>query len=912
VTFPDGPLCSVVEIFYDSAWHDISVDVDGREDIVIRHGRADEAAVSDPSLCTLTLKNPDGKYSPRNPLSPLSGKIGRNTPLRVRVGDPDVALVLPGIQDARAVTPDSAALDITGDLDVRIEVAPDTWRPTGPMVLAAKFDTNDSGRSWAVLITSDGEPQLLWSTDGTIAGRQFRRSTVPIPEGTGGLALRWTLDVNDAGSHTVRFYTAVSISGPWTQLGAAVTQSGTTAILSGNAELEVGTANDGGVPVGDGVRLVGRVRALEVRSGIGGTVVAEADFTALQAGDVAFVDSAGRAWSVAGLAYIGDWSVRFSGEVSAWPPRWESELDVTTPIEASGISRRLGQGSSPLQSALRRGMLSDAITPPVAYWPCEDGADASRFASAFAGHPPLTRNSSGGVTPADWDDAPATTAIPTYTSGSTRGTVPAYTATNHLRLMVFASFPDTLDTGEHLVMEARTSGTSRLWRLWINQLGQLIIRAYDLDNTQILDSGAGTALLGRSGLLWIYLTQSGANIAWQIGHADADSGQTGVVDATLTARTFGRAIGVGVGPGNLQGTAVGHVVVLATAEFWSAETFAQAWTGEAAIDRMARLAEEEAVPVTVRADGDVGELVGPQRPRRYLDLVREAAAVDLGVLSDRRDALGLHYRARSTLYNQAPALVLDYDAGQAYAPLHPEDDDQATRNDVTVERDGGSSYRAVREDGPLSIQPPPAGVGRYDDSVRLSLHTDTQPQDQAGWRLHLGTIDEPRYPKVRLNLHRSPELIDAAKRLELGDRIAITNPPQWLPPGAIDLIVQGYTETINSVTWDITWTCTPGSAWTVGVMDDDRADTAGCELDADVDADDTELSVQTTAGPRWTTDPTEFPFDVLLGGEVVTVTAISGTTTSQTMTVTRSVNGISTSHDAGTAVALAQPAIVAL
>ncbi|MFF2960481.1 hypothetical protein ACFVT1_16555 [Streptomyces sp. NPDC057963] len=68
----------------------------------------------------------------------------------------------------------------------------------------------------------------------------------------------------------------------------------------------------------------------------------------------------------------------------------------------------------------------------------------------------------------------------------------------------------------------------------------------------------------------------------------------------------------------------------------------------------------------------------------------------------------------------------------------------------------------------------------------------------------------------------------------------------------------------------------------------------------------------TTVGRVWTTDSAEMPFDVRLGGEVVTVHSISGATSPQTFTVTRAVNGIAKAHSSGTDVRLAVPTIVAL
>jgi hypothetical protein len=309
--------------------------------------------------------------------------------------------------------------------------------------------------------------------------------------------------------------------------------------------------------------------------------------------------------------------------------------------------------------------------------------------------------------------------------------------------------------------------------------------------------------------------------------------------------------------------------------------------------------------------------MGSQRPNTLLTLLGQCEASDGGVLYEDRSALALRYRCRASHYNQPIALTLDYtQAGHVAPPLEPVDDDQRTRNDRTVTRDGGSSARAVLESGALSIQAPPAGVGTYDDSVTLSLARDSQVEPIAWWRLHLGTWDEARYPTVHINLAAAPLLIPDVLALEIGDRIQIINPPTWLPPGPIDLIVEGYTETIgHPCDWDIVLNCTPAGPWTVGITDDSvlgRADTAGSQLASGINSSATSLSVATTAGPIWTTSGAELPFDIQIGGEVVTVSAISGASSPQTFTISaRSVNGVSKSHSAGADVRLAHPAIVA-
>src|SRR4051794_33337410 len=98
-----------VELQLGGTWTDITNRVYHRDRIRISRGRRDEGQRVDPSACTLTLKNKGGYFSPRNPLSPLYGLIGRNTPVRVSVTGSDVYLDMDGTAD-RATTPRVAAL----------------------------------------------------------------------------------------------------------------------------------------------------------------------------------------------------------------------------------------------------------------------------------------------------------------------------------------------------------------------------------------------------------------------------------------------------------------------------------------------------------------------------------------------------------------------------------------------------------------------------------------------------------------------------------------------------------------------------------------------------------------------------------------------------------------------------------
>lgn len=77
-----------VELFYDGAWHDLVIDdaVLADTQIKIMRGDGDESAAMRPTSITMRLLDFDEKYRTTNPESPLYGKAGVNTPLRVSVG----------------------------------------------------------------------------------------------------------------------------------------------------------------------------------------------------------------------------------------------------------------------------------------------------------------------------------------------------------------------------------------------------------------------------------------------------------------------------------------------------------------------------------------------------------------------------------------------------------------------------------------------------------------------------------------------------------------------------------------------------------------------------------------------------------------------------------------------------------
>lgn len=913
MTFPQTPLDIQVDLQIDGAWTEITSDVYRRDSIVISRGRQNEEGQHGPGRCELTLNNRSGKYSPRNPTGTYYGKIGRNTPIRVSVNHGTPYLSIADTSGDKGTTADHASLDITGDIDVRIEAILDDWYTTDDTFLMGKYESGNE--SW-YLSVAYGRLTLGWTTGGTFVTETHENSTVTVTiPGTRRLAVRATLDAdNGSGGHTVTFYTSDSISGTWTQLGDAVTTAGTTSIYSGSASLDVGYVGSGFSTFGP----VGQILAAEVRNGIGGSVVANPNWEAQAAGATSFADGAGRTWTLAGNATITNRQTRFVGEVTSWPTRWDtSGQDVYTPIEASGILRRLGQGEESLQSAMRRefGSPSRLGIPYggtgevgiVAYWPCEDGSEATVLASAHAGDPPMTYT--GSISRAAYSDWGASDALPTLGSDSVvTGLLPTYTVTTFVGARCFFYLPQAVGA-EATLFDVVTTGTAKTWTVRVTTAGDLILRAYDADVVSILTSSTLTAGINGSKVqISLELEVSGSDTVWTMRSFDLDNGVVeSTLSGTLASRTFDRVTEVRVGATyGLSGAAFGHFVVSSDAAGFAGTAGAIVGNaGEAASTRIARIAGEENIPLVLISRGD-DEPVGPQRIGTVLQLMRDAADVGHGILYEARHVSALQYRGLPSYYNQTPAATLAYST-DLMPPLEPTDDDQLLRNAVSVQRVDGVVGTAVETEGPLSVLSPPDGAGRYGTQVTRNLYTDDQPAQHAAWYVHVGTVDEFRYPVVRVAVQAQTSIAQQVMALDCGNRLLVTDPSSKLPPGDIDLIVEGYRETMAQFEWDFELNCSPASPYTVITLDDDdlgRLDTDGSVLGTAATSSATTLVVhttQTTNGmvPIWTEAAGDYPLDLRVGGEVVTASAATSLA-ADTFTRTVAAGGWGTSSDSHT------------
>lgn len=918
--FPLGELDARVELDLDGSG-DFSTDVTPyvklANGVVITRGLQSEGSTAAPAKLEFTLLNDDARFSRRNPTGPYYGQLTTNTLARVSIPHIVTRLGVPTGVPSALSTPDTAALSITGDIDVRIDLQADDWQGGGVGgTIIHKWTTTSNQRSWALYIGSDGLPIWFWSADGSTTSSAT--GTAMIPRGPKRQVIRVTHDVNNGSSgNDVTFYVADADNidnGPWTQIGDAVVGAGTTSIYNSTASVAIGDTSSGGG------RVAFRAFASRIISGIGGTARSTLDLTALTDGATTVDDTEGNTWTPAVGAELQTRDIRGIGAVAAWPMEHGlTDEDCEVQASAHDVLRRLGRSRSLLRSAYTRACTSTVapVTGLVAYWPCEDAEGSSSLASGRSGGWPMTISGTP-VLASDSASFACSSPLPDLGSAALSGAVPNYSSTGQIQVRMLLAVPAAGTTNGAVLVSLRCAGTAVRWEIVYNTGGTLSLNAYSSTGSSLLAGGPyGFAVNGVPLRLDLELSQSGSDVNYTCSTLPVGSASGAYASGTLSSQTITTAHTVVVAPEkNLSGVTAGQVTVQsATTSVYDLSSQLNAYSGETALARIARLCAEESVAFV--GHGVDGPLMGYQRSGKLLDLLREAETADAGVLFSPRDQLGLAYRSTDSMSARDAAVSIGYAAG-GICDLTPVDDDQGTVNDVEMTRVGGSTYRLALESGPLSVLDPPDGVGLYEGGGggQVSLIADSTLPYRVGWELHLGTVDEPRVPSMTIDLGAGPyldgsdaslALAGAVRDLDIGDRVVVSDAPDWSGPDDVDQIVIGLREEICPWEHRISPICRPASPYRVAVYDDtdSRYSGEGTALAEDLDTTETGIDITAPAGVEWT--HVDGDYDVLTGGERMTVTGISGSAPSYTLTVTRSVNGVIKTHSSGSDIDLAAP-----
>lgn len=855
MAFPQDPLAIRGEMQINGTWTNITSDIREDQGIAIRGGLTPEQSTLSPSTINFKLNNRSGKYTDDNIASPYYNLLPSNTPFRVSVleSSPFLKLYNRVEDDITNVTwlwdyvqtADKASLDVTGDLDLRIEIDPEVWTlgSVGHQ-LAAKYSTSTNSRSWAWVIQPNGTLKFYWTTDGLSGTLTSAESTAKVPA-TGRIALRMTIDVdNGASGRTITFYTSTSITGTWTQLGSQVIQSGTTSIYSGSAGLTVGAVIDSATgrttfvtdaTLGRTFPLVGRVHRFQMYSGIAGTLVADMNPAGQAEGTTSWSDGLASAntWLTQNTAEITKADYRGFGEIAEMPQEWDvTGTDIYVPVSANGILRRLTQGSSALRSAIFRNLSRYIGAGATDYWPLEGGSqttaagNAVPFGRAAAVNNVLFTTDSaigGSAGVMTLNDANS------YIRADGVTTAPA----NQMFAIYYIKVPSAPASLKSLV-NVYTTGTIRRITIGISNITYQI-DGYAADGTSLFstNSSFGTgAAPGQWLAFQLKLTKNGTGVDVALGWYPLGTRQYfyGFNAPTVASAVVGAPSAFYTAPdAGTLGASFAHIMMgnLAGWEF-ATLTFANSsvgYDGETTGARWLRICKEEGVKGRLVGWLDDCERMGPQPLATFSAILDECAQIEGGVQYEAKDQAALVFRTRRSLYGQ-DALSLTYARPTSHlaGSFRPVDDDLLTKNRVTVSRPTGSFAVYEKKSGKKSTQAPPNGVGVYDVPLTRNAYTDARLVQLASWEVGKGTWPQRRVPNIEVWLQRPVFASNATLTRQMrsilpGSRLQILSPPVWVGGSTLDTLIRGFSERLLNRGHELAFSSVPYGPYDVGRFD---------------------------------------------------------------------------------------------
>lgn len=818
-------------------------------DITMTGGRDDEASEVEAGSLNVTMDNRDGRLSPRNILGPYYGNLGSGTPLRCvldRVSDPFTRTVATGW----GTTPEGFA-----------------WS-SGSSIYAVNGSAGTvaipAGSASINRVVNAGSPdiEVVWST--TLATMPTGASFVS------AAVLRYT----DT-SNYIRAHTEMQTDGTVIVKVQRLYKGAQTDLLGNTAT---------GVTYSAGTKVWGKARAdgpyILVKTWTGLVTDEPAGWQGVTTDDS--VEGVGVGWFgwrintnvgtyTAAIDDVSITNLLWTGNVPEWPPRWpdKSGADSTMPIAAAGILRRLSQGSSAVKSPLRvqLGAMNSRGITTFAYYPLEESSGAQQALEANGGKPITPYDVSFGADDTLNGSQP-TAKLNTGASSIINVPIPSVSSGSSTGFACLWFFRmDTLPSISTEMVEIKAAGTMTRFEVLVDAT-TIQWNGYDSSGTLIANSGAV-----------VYAVDPTKWVAMQM--------ETNVSGGTVTVSLIWHQVGSQtfyVLNDTYSGTSTRptYFSMISGTDNWSAAhlwfgsnalpfvdgTFmlvADGYRTELAADRVKRLCRDNGVPAYVLAGAT--EPMGRQPSGKLVDLLRECEAADQAILCERGNALMFIPRMRR--YNPAVAIPLDWSLGHLSEAPEPVDDDQRLRNLITVSRTNGSSVTVLDQ---ASID----ASGTYDQSEELNIAYDSRLADFANWLLNIGTADNLRWPRIEIDLIAHPEFIPLWLSCRLGSRITIANPPSTQLAGeVIDVVIEGWSQTINAYKWSVELSCSPARPWLIGAYDDSgtRYD-VDSYLSADVGSTDTLMSiVAVTRDGFWSRTST--PYDVKIAGQINRVIGMS-------------------------------------
>lgn len=885
----------------DWVWVDITDDVRNSRGVRIEDGRQDEANLVDARTIELDLNNGPsnvastlgeiGCYSPRNPAGPYVGRLRKNTPLRVGIRSSDDEF-------DRTVSNGWGSADWGGD-----------WTVSGTASQAA-VSAGVATRDFPTANVTQGH--RLIGGGGMNTDTVMECATPNAVTGTGSLVCGVIARSVDTGN----FYSGWVEFKPSALLAAKIERFSTGP--EGTAEL----AASNPIPAvtyttGEYVSVRFQVDGGHLRLKVWKSADPEPDAWTLtvqdsyltQGGDVGVF-----MWRVSGntnatgphfqVRSFHTKSVEAVANITELPVRWNmTATDSWAPVKAAGTLRRLGQGPTALKSPLYNQLVHQAGITGL--WMGEDGAGATELAPSDPYNAPAALE--GNYTTAAESTLPGALTTFKLNDGAARarGKFARGNSGSGFSFMAFFKF-DTDPVAEHEICKLTTGlfGAVGTVRIKVNAGGVMSVTGYGGTDDAVVFTGAADTDLDFSEWTAFQLETetSGGNINWtmivhKVGAGTGFGAWGGSVSGSTNAKIRGWQLTGNNSSPVAFSTIYGGSDVLPFVDSGFA-LVSNGYQGETAGDRMVRVFAEAGIPFVLEP-GETSEM-GYQPPGDALSVARDCEATDLGILYE--GGVGLIYRPRRARYNRPVEMELDLREGQFAAAWEPIDDDRFEKNDVTVTRAGGGSARAVKDSRVDE-------VGRYVDPVTINPFRDSDLVDQATWRVNLGTVDDLRWPRFEMNFRRNFDLTRDWRYRSFGFRMTATGEPSQITGSPPDVIVEGTSQTIRNEEWTAECFTSPAQGYAVAVYGESRYEARDSVTVANkaggsggvYSTTDTVIYAN-TPGIQW---GTQYPYNIKIGYEEMTVTGVAVSGSDQALTVTRSVNGVVRTHGAGEKVLLA-------
>ncbi|HEX6682426.1 MAG TPA: hypothetical protein VF062_06500 [Candidatus Limnocylindrales bacterium] len=909
---------ATVELRWDDQWNDVTGAALDAAPIFVGRGQSAEGDQAQPGIASFSLETRDGTYAWRNPTSPTYGKLRRGTLCRIYDGTPPT----PG--------DDNSSLSNTTS-----HVAPSLVSPTNQGLLVCAWANPNPAGTYTLPVGMTAATALLSNA------RSAFRAAYQAIAATGATGTRTaTASASQSfvaasvivnGDNLVVEHTAsASAANPLTT--DSDTQPGWWAIVHTHYAWDSNRGDDqipdfpfddtgGWIQLADtGTLVVNDADATNIRM--------KAWAKQIRVSGACEIRVFGRDLDLGGSGLFGSplSSLVVVSGVDPYYPKTHTRVtklpairDVSgnkrvVPVVTAGALKEIDRARAPIRSAIyRTTMAAEFDSVRVAYWPCEDGSGSTQLASAVPGVEPMTAFLDQ-LNLSSYTGFFGSAALPTTKVGSVaaRGRVPHYTGGTYYRGLFAVPAAGITDTAQLLSLYC-TGGTIDRVKIQYATTGDLQLRVFDsdgnlLDESSVIDFNVD----GTQFLLSIEMVQNGSNVDRLMfvrkvgldGSVEPGAGSSG----TFAGLTIGRVWHIDVAGGSSAGLSFGHQMIGNSQRLvFNIDRALAGWAFERASDRIRRLCRENNVQCEIIGDREQDVRMGPEGSNSFGGHLRECAASGGGILFEPKQFYGIAYRTLGSLYNQEPAATYTYgDRGEIPPPVEPLPDDLLTNNVVTASRSGGSSATAAKLTGELSVEE----LGEQEASFPVNAPDHALP-DHAMWRLHLGTTPGDRFPNLSLDIDAlalagKTALIQATDLLDVGSRVVVDGmaDAEDFAPEDLTQLALGFSEEIRMQRRTIALNTVPEAPYHVaevahaeyGIIQSDSAVTAEA-----LDTTETGINITCGAGPDW---DHEANFDVIIGGERMTVTAVAamaGTFPNRTTTLTviRSVNGIVKSHATG-------------